>query len=134
MIKFELKQHNPAETYHEVVYSYSTSDSVIEIKKSYLEDEVMQVTEIIDEGISLDHLGVKELYFQDKDLNQLYLDEENREIITYKNDLIFCCGVLMKGNNKLSYYLNEKGRIDSLLIKSLEEDDQMKFEYEYDQK
>ena len=131
LIKFEIKQHNPPETYHEVVYTYSSSDSVIEIKKSYLENGVMQITEIKDEGISLDHMGVKELYFQDKDLNQLYLDKENREIITYKNDLIFCCGVLMKGKNKLSYYLNENGRIDSLVIRSLEEEDQMKFEYEY---
>lgn len=132
LVKFEIRQHTPAETYHEVIYTYTPSDSVKEIKKSHLENGLMKITEIKDEGMSLDHMGVKELYFQDKDLNQLYLDEENREIITYKNDMVFCCGVRMKGKNKLNYYLNENGRIDSLVIRSLEEEDQMKFEYEYE--
>ncbi|MDW3652820.1 MAG: RHS repeat domain-containing protein [Bacteroidia bacterium] len=132
LVKFEIKQHTPAETYHEVLYTYSGTDSVIEIQKSSITDGEMRLSEAVKEHISLDAERVKELYFLKEKDHEFYIHEEKGEILTYEEDMIFCCGVLMKGQNKLTYFIKQNGRIDSLIIRSMEEDNEMKFEYEYD--
>lgn len=52
-------------------------------------------------------------------------------ILSYGNDLVFCCGELMPGKNSMHYYYNKNQLIDSLVINGLESQKKMTFKYVY---
>lgn len=131
LIKSENKQHNPPEVYNSAEYKYSDKDSVIEIIRTSYEDNAPTDIEVVNDSIWLDSKGLEKAYFQNEKSDDFYINTKRGEIITYKDKMIFCCGVIMKGRNKLTYYFNENERFDSLIIEGIESGTRKKFEYEY---
>ncbi|MDG5491990.1 hypothetical protein [Psychroserpens sp. SPM9] len=132
LVKSEIKQHTPPEVYYDVVYNYSKNDSVIEIQKTSYADNKLVKREIIKEDILLNSDDVKQLNFTSKQKNDYYFSAIKNELLTYSEKMVFCCGVIMDGKNKLTYYLNKNELIDSLIIESLENNKTMTFEYVYE--
>jgi len=127
LIKHEIKQHNPSEIYHETKYRYSNNDSLIEVIKISYEDNKPLKSEVFKEDISMN----SQPFSTNTNKNNFYISPNKNKIITYENEMIFCCGEIMEGKNKLIYYINQNELIDSLIIKGIDSDKQMKFEYEY---
>lgn len=131
LIKAESKQHNPPEIYYKTEYEYSSTDQVIKIIKTSYKNNQVEKEEVIEDQITLHADSVKNDFFAKPQKEDYFLNPDTQEIITFKDDMTFCCGVMMKGTNKLTYYLNQNELIDSLVITGLESQKKLKFEYEY---
>jgi hypothetical protein len=129
LISVKYKQHNPPETYAEFEYKYSKENTLFEIKKISFENNKKINTEIVSDKIKFDKM---KKYFVRKKETEYLINNDERKIITYENRMIFCCGEIMNGKNKLTYYLNKNGLIDSLIINGIETKREMKFVYEYE--
>lgn len=128
--KIILKQHSPPLKYHSTLFSYKQG-KLYQILLSKYEQSPKKKEETIITDIS--KLRRYENYFKVHKNNENYVINRAKRIIkTFQNDLIFCCGKLMPGKNKLQYYYNENNLIDSLVINSLVSNKKMVFEYEYD--
>lgn len=131
LIEFEVKQHTTQEAYYTESYRYSGQDSVVEIIKiSSGENEPVE-KEVINENIFLDTEEVRAMHFKSRTAYDHYINKDEGIIITYENKMVFCCGEIMDGKNKLSYYFNENEMIDSLVIEGIESNRRMHFRYEY---
>lgn len=132
LVKSENKQHTPPEVYYDVAYKYSKADSVVEIKTtSYKNNEPIK-TDIKRKDIALSEKDVKRDCFENKKNIDVYINPEKDIMVVYEDELIFCCGNIMNGKNKLIYHVNENELIDSLIIIGMESGKRMKFEYEYE--
>ena len=129
LIKVEYKQHNPPEIYKRFEYKYSNENILIKIIETSFKRNKKLKSEIISDKIKLDKM--KE-YFVGKKGTEYQINNEKQEIITFENKMVFCCGEIMDGKNKLTYHLNENGLIDSLIINGIETKKKMKFVYEYE--
>jgi len=132
LVKSENKQHTTDETYYKVIYKYSQTDSLIEISTTKYKDSKPTETVTKNKEISLHANDVRSKHFQNNRSSQVFFNPEKSELVTYEDEMIFCCGEIMKGKNKLTYYINEDELIDSLIIVGLEKGNRMKFIYEYE--
>lgn len=130
LIKSENKQHVPPEVYYDESYSYSISDSVIEFKKSkYKNNQIIQ--EEMSNDIMMDDTDIKNKHFGKQSKGDLYINSKKNIIQSLEDEMIFCCGKIMKGKNKLFYYINKSELIDSVIIEDIESKEKTKFEYFY---
>ncbi len=132
LVKSENKQHTPPEVFNDMEYKYSKTDSVIEITTtSYKNNEPIN-TKLENKDISLSEKDVKKVHFENNRNSDIYMNSEKDKIVAYEDEMLFCCGVEMKGKNKLIYHMNENELIDSLIIVGMENGKRMKFEYQYE--
>lgn len=89
-------------------------------------------TVIEHKDVSLTDHDVIKRYFESISINDFYMSSDKDEIIVYEDEMVFCCGVVMRGKNQLVYHINEKELIDSLVILSIESGEVVKFEYVYE--
>jgi len=132
LIKSENKNHSPPEVYYDVEYKYSKQDSLIEKKITSYRKNIAVKRDIIRDKTLLNKKGMNKVYFENRLRNDHYINKDKGEIITYADKMIFCCGLIMKGKNKLTYYFNKHDLIDSLVIEGMESKEIKKFEYEYE--
>ncbi|MEM8898399.1 MAG: hypothetical protein AAGC85_09860 [Bacteroidota bacterium] len=131
LLEFEVKQHTTQEAYYTESYRYSSQDSVIEIIKTSSRESEPVEKEVINDSIFLNAEAVKARFFKSRTPYDYYINQEIGKIITYEDKMVFCCGVIMDGKNKLTYHFNEAEMIDSLVIEGLETKERMRFRYEY---
>jgi hypothetical protein len=128
LIKSENKQHHPPRIYNEIEYKYSNEDLVIEIIKTSYENNKPLNTEVIKDNILLNHKS----FFVNKKQVDFYINSNKDKIIAYDSDMVFCCGNILKGKNKLTYYINKNELIDSLVIENINNSKKMNFKYQYE--
>ncbi|WP_420570888.1 hypothetical protein [Kordia sp.] len=124
------KQHSPALTYHEETLYYKKDKT---LQKSVVSSYNQQTKETTTKTITdLRKLKKKGSYFKvNANKESFKINREKRILLTYGNDLLFCCGELMPGKNSLHYYYVENQLIDSLVINGLESGKKMVFKYTY---
>jgi len=132
LIKSENKQHHPAEVYYSIAYTYSEADSVMAITTTSYKANKPIKTETTDKDILLSKNDILRKHFKGKSTSDFYISPHKDKIVAYEDDMIFCCGVIMKGKNKLVYYLNKNELIDSLSITGISSGEHMTFEYVYE--
>jgi len=124
------KQHSPELTYYTKKLHYRKDGTLLKSEITRYDQQTKQTTkETITEAKalqeSLDYFKVPTEYapFQ--------INRQKRILLTYRNDLLFCCGVTMPGKNSLQYHYSDNQLIDSVVINSLESDKKLTFTYEY---
>ena len=124
-----LKQHNPKLTYFKREYFYKNEGKLKEvIETEFNENSDVQKKELL--KINSEDLNDVKLPFKRAlGFGPYKVDKDKRLILTYRSDLIFCCGELMSGKNKLLYYYGLDGLIDSLIIQKVSSNKKMKFLY-----
>lgn len=128
--KVLLRQHNPKLTYFERVYHYSGKDLIEVVETKFNNKSEVEKREVITNSTELKKMN-KPLFKRALGLSKYKIDTTNRIIMTYRSDLVFCCGEKMDGNNRLLYYYNQNDLIDSLVIKKVGFNKKMKFVYDY---
>ncbi|WP_196890443.1 hypothetical protein [Aureivirga marina] len=130
-LKELFKQHSPKFTYREFIYKYNSAGELVAVENIKYDEKTSKIEDVI---IITDAKELNNLFrvFRNSTSNDSYkIDSQNKQLITFKSDLLFCCGKKMSGENKLTYFLNEKDLIDSLQIESLESAKKMKIKYLY---
>ncbi len=134
LVGSENKLHSPPEVYCKSEYHYSDFDSVNQIIRiSYKNNEPIS-KEVITDKMDLDAKKVVSSYFKNEIDNEYFFNDRKFELIAFKDKMIFCCGRIMEGKNKLTYYLDHDDLIDSLIVEGMESKKKLKFEYIYELK
>ena len=124
------KQHNPKLTYFKRELNYSNDGQLKEVTEIMFNDKSeIEKKESIAEKEKLEKFQTP--FKRDLKFESYKIDTTNRLILTYRNDLTFCCGERMNGKNRLLYYYGLNGLIDSLIIRGINSNRKMKFNYEY---
>ncbi|WP_298509166.1 hypothetical protein [uncultured Kordia sp.] len=126
------KVHTPAYTHYSKEWFYKKDGSIrkaVEIRydretKQKTENIITDQKELAKENIPYSGGIITKEPFK--------INRAKRIMLSYGNDLVFCCGELMPGKNSLHYYYNENQLIDSLVINGLKSPyKKMTFKYSY---
>lgn len=124
-----IKQHTPALTYYQETFQYQKDGALQKSRISRYNQQTKQTTkETITDTIALQKTVRN---FKRVSDTSFKINHKKRIILTYGNDLVFCCGELMPDKNSLQYYYNENQLIDSVVINGLTSDKKMTFKYKY---
>jgi len=131
MIKHDLKQHVPPETYTAYIYNYNDNDSLNGITEEIYKHNILVRSENINDRDLRNSSEVFNQLFRNHSKNDFYINLKKTEIVTYEENMIFCCGEMMTGKNKLTYYIDSSNIIDSLIIYNFQSKSKLNFKYEY---
>lgn len=123
------KQHIPALTYYQETFHYQKNGAVQKSLISRYNQHTKQSTK----ETNTDTIALKKQVRKFKLVSDVAfkINRKKRIILTYGNDLVFCCGELMPGKNSIHYYYSENQLIDSVVINGLTSDKKMTFTYKY---
>jgi hypothetical protein len=125
------KQHSPKLTYYEENRHYSKNGKLKKVIKTRFNSE-SKIKKQESFSNSDDLSEIKDLFQKALKFKSYKIDTTRRLILNYRSDLLFCCGRIMEGKNRLLYYYGTNGLIDSLAIKGLNSGKTMSFVYEYE--